>query len=198
MPNIIQDLKLKSDPSTIVNPNIVTDNIPSGAVTTPKIDSNAVTTGKIAAGAVTEPKIDAGAVTTAKIADGAVTGAKIDDNTIDGATKVIDATINLAKLYRKVWNKSQFTSLYPTFADFMTFITGLTPDEVCRLKFFIHLSSGVFESVHFCFKPSSPSYFVYSYFDDGSGQWIKATISNDSDYSTYLVPFIEYVILYVE
>lgn len=218
MPNIIQDLKLKSDPSTIVNPNIVTDNIPSGAVTTAKIASNAVTAGKIAsgavtaskiengavqtshisAGAVTEPKIDSGAITTAKIADGAVTGTKIADNTIDGATKVIDATINLAKLLRKVWNKSQFTSLCPTFADFMTFITGLKPDEVCGLKFFLRLSSGVFESVHFCFKASSPSYFVYSYFDDGSGQWIKTTISNDSDYSTYLIPFIEYVILYVE
>lgn len=218
MPNIIQNLKLKSDPNTIVNPNIVSDNIPSSAVTTPKIDSNAITTAKIADGAVTTnkigdnaitankivnnaittAKIDNNAITTAKIADGAVIGTKIADNTIDGATKVIDATINLAKLSRKVWNKGQFTSLCPTFADFMTLITGLTPDEVCRLKFFLRLSSGVFESVHFCFKASSPSYFVYSYFDDGSGQWIKATISNDSDYSTYLVPFIEYVILYVE
>ena len=218
MPNIIQDLKLKSDPSTIVNPNIVSENIPSGAVTTAKIASNAVTAGKVATGAVTaskiengavqsshisvgavtEPKIDAGAVTTAKIADGAVTGSKIANNTIDAATKVIDGTINLAKISRKLWKKSQFTSLCPTFADLMSFITGLSPDEVCRLKFFLRLSSGVFESVHFCFKPSSPAYFVYSYFDDGSGQWVKVTISNDSDYTTYLIPFIEYVIMYVE
>lgn len=218
MPNIIQNLKLKSDPNTIVNPNIVSDNIPSGAVTTPKVDSNAITTAKIADGAVTYPKIADnaisgnkiidlaittakiadGAVTTAKIADNAVTGTKIADNTINGATKVIDASINLAKLSRKIWNRSQFISLYPTFADFMSFITGLIPDEVCRLKFFMRLSSGFFESVHFCFKAVSPASFVYSYFDDVSGQWIKVTISNDSDYSTYLASFIEYVILYVE
>lgn len=97
MAEIRQDLKLQSDPSTIVRPNIITDCIPDGAITaakiayysighswlaedavqddnildnaviTSKINSNAVTSSKIASGAVTEDKIGSGAVTNSKI-----------------------------------------------------------------------------------------------------------------------------------
>lgn len=218
MPNIIQDLKLKSDPSTIVNPNIVSDNIPSGAVTTAKIASNAVTAGKIASGAVTaskiengavqqahisvgavtEPKIGTGAVTTAKIADGAITGAKIADNTIDGYYKIQDGTITLTKLGRKIMSKSEFVGLYPDFASFAAFMLGLSPDEFCRIKFFIFNSSGYLEAVHFAFKPNSPYEFVYSTYDTGSNDWVRVGIGDNTTYANDFITFLERVILYTE
>ena len=127
MAEIIQDLKLQNDPTTIVRPNIVTGSIPSGAVTGDKIADGAITTSKvndgaitsdkiapasviggklgvssvydlnIASGAVNEYKLASNAVVTSKIANGAVTNGKIATATITG-DKIATATITGDKI----------------------------------------------------------------------------------------------------
>lgn len=107
---IITDLKTSSN--EVVNPNIVSDNIPSEAVNSAKlapssvtadklangavsqakladssvsankIQASAVTQAKIATGAVTNGKLGSASVTTDKLANQAVTGVKIEDNAI--------------------------------------------------------------------------------------------------------------------
>ena len=68
MPDIIQTLQLKDDPSTKVYPRIKTDSIPNAAVTTDKIADGGITEGKIESGAVTRPKIANKGVNIAKMA----------------------------------------------------------------------------------------------------------------------------------
>lgn len=107
MPEIKQDLKLQSDPTTIVRPNIVGDNIPAGAITEDKLATGAVTQGKLASGAVgnaqlatqavSADKIAPNAVTSAKIASGAVSNDKVANNAID-TNKIIDNSV----IYEKV------------------------------------------------------------------------------------------------
>ena len=97
MAEILQDLKLQSDPTTIVRPNVVSDNIPDGAIVTNKLATGAVTTAKIADGAVTTAKLDAAAVTTAKVADGAVTTAKLDAGAVTNA-KIQNSAVDASKI----------------------------------------------------------------------------------------------------
>ena len=127
MAEIIQDLKLQNDPTTIVRPNIVTGSIPSGAVTGDKIADGAITTSKvndgaitsdkiapasviggklgissvydlnIASGAVNEYKLASNAVVTSKIANGAVTESKIATGAVTG-DKIGIATITGEKI----------------------------------------------------------------------------------------------------
>lgn len=128
MAEILQDLKLQSDPATIVRPNIVSDNIPAdavntakiedGAVTTDKLDDGAVTTAKLDDGAVTTAKIDDGAVTTDKIANGAVTSGKIAANTIT-IGNIKNYEIRAIKLaVQKYTFKDFFGNTISTLADF--------------------------------------------------------------------------------
>lgn len=107
MAEIKQDLKLQSDPSTVVRPNIVSDNIPSGAVTSAKIAAGAVTQPKLGTSSVTSDKLAAGAVIEAKIADSAVTSTKLasgavqNGNIANGAVtgdKIASGTIENANL----------------------------------------------------------------------------------------------------
>lgn len=67
----------------VVNPNIVSDNIPASAVTSTKIASSAVTASKIASGAVTDGKLASNSVTASKIALGAVQTNHISPGAID-------------------------------------------------------------------------------------------------------------------
>lgn len=97
MPEKITDLRLKEDSSTIVRPNIVPDNIPSGAVTTAKLAAGAVTSAKIDGGAVTEGKIASSAVTAGKIGSNAVTEAKILDGSVTSG-KIAAGAVTTAKI----------------------------------------------------------------------------------------------------
>lgn len=94
---ITQDLKLKSDPSTIVHPNIESSNIPADAVGTSQIAANSIINAKIADYAVSGTKISAGAISTAKIQDGAVTEGKIASGAVTGA-KIAAQTITGSKI----------------------------------------------------------------------------------------------------
>lgn len=82
MADLIETLHKKGDASTRVFPNIISDNIPNGAITTYKITDNAVTTNKIVDGAVTTNKIVDNAITTSKILDANITTAKLDDGAV--------------------------------------------------------------------------------------------------------------------
>ena len=57
MPDILQTLRLETDPNTNVYPNILEGNIPNGAVTEDKISSNSISAAKLKNGAVNVYKI---------------------------------------------------------------------------------------------------------------------------------------------
>ena len=129
MAEIIQDLKLQNDPTTIVRPNIVTGSIPSSAVTGDKIADGAITTSKvndgaitsdkiapasviggklgvssvydlnIASGAVNEYKLASNAVVTSKINNGAVTDSKIAAGAVTD-TKIATGAVTRFKILR--------------------------------------------------------------------------------------------------
>lgn len=67
MADILQTLKLQSDPSTNVYPNILEGNIPSSAVTTDKVANGNITTVKIADEAITTDKLEDDSVTVDKL-----------------------------------------------------------------------------------------------------------------------------------
>ena len=203
MPNIIQDLKLKSDPSTIVNPNIVSDNIPSGAVTTAKIASNAVTAGKIASGAVTaskiengavqqahisvgavtEPKIDTGAVTTTKIADGAVTWEKIAAGTIID-NNIMDNAIHASKLVGFHLNPTAILTNYPTLQDLLDWLDTFTSRELATISFFTW-KNGYHSNALVSWNSSVPAMRIF-YFNDANNAFEIAKLDNDTDYLTFV------------
>lgn len=79
---MLKDLKSSNTGETI-NPNIVSENIPSGAVTTEKLNNGAVTTNKLADGGVTTGKLADASITTAKLKDSAVTSGKINDGAVN-------------------------------------------------------------------------------------------------------------------
>jgi len=91
-----KDLKSSNTGETI-NPNIVSENIPSGAVTTPKIADGGVTTDKLANGSVTTDKLADGGVTTGKLADGSVTTGKLADASVTTA-KIKDNAVTSGKI----------------------------------------------------------------------------------------------------
>jgi hypothetical protein len=140
MAEIRQDLKLQSDPSTIVRPNIVTDNIPDGGVTTAKINDGAGTTAKIADNAITSAKIASGAVVNDKLSNNVVTSSKIADGAVQAAkissgavleSKLADNAVSHDKLknYSVYGNKISRTAGLivdhdwgETFSDFVTWL----------------------------------------------------------------------------
>ena len=210
MPNIIQDLKLKSDPSTIVNPNIVSDNIPSGAVTTAKIASNAVTAGKLATGAVTaskiengavqqahisvgavtEPKIDAGAVTTAKIADGAVTWEKIADETIID-NNIRDNAIHAGKLIGFSLSPADILGHYPTLQDLLDWLDTYSARELATISFTTE-KNGYRSKALVAWKSSVPDLRIF-YFNDSTNDFEMEKILSDSDYVSFVTGAILYI-----
>ena len=91
-----KDLKSSNTGETI-NPNIVSENIPSGAVTTEKLADGGVTTGKLNNGAVTTDKLADGGVTTGKLANGSVTTDKLNDASVSTA-KLKDSAVTSGKI----------------------------------------------------------------------------------------------------
>ena len=203
MPNIVQNLKLKSDPSTIVNPNIVSDNIPALAITTDKLAPNAVTAGKIgngeittlkiatsavtankiAAGAVTETKIDTGAVTTTKIADGAVTNAKIASGTIID-NNIMDNAIHASKLIGFELSPTAILSHYPTFQDLLDWLDTFYPRELAMISF-TTTKNGYRSKALVAWNSSIPDMRIL-YFNDQNYAFETAKILNDSDYVSFV------------
>lgn len=97
MSEIIKDLVDKLDNTKIVRPNIVSDNIPSDAITNTKIASNAITTAKVQDGAITTVKIADDSISNDKIKASAITTSKLDNNSVARA-KIIDGSINSSKI----------------------------------------------------------------------------------------------------
>lgn len=110
--------KLKSLTSgEVINPDIVRENIPDGAVNTAKIEDYAVTEDKIGTGAVTFNKIADGAISESKVEDGAISESKIQNGAIsrnkiqnDAITtdKIEDGSITYQKLDSDLQKESYF------------------------------------------------------------------------------------------
>lgn len=92
----ITNLHVKGE-STIIYPNIVSQNIPMNAINFSQIQDDAIITQKIFDRAVTNPKIHDDAISTSKIQDNAISTSKIQDNAITN-DKIVDNTIDISKL----------------------------------------------------------------------------------------------------
>ena len=97
----------------VINPNIVSENIPAGAITSSKIASGAVAGGNIIDGAITSVKVADGAITSAKLASNSVSASKIQDSAVnanklaEGAvteTKIVNGAVTRAKIGNKAIN----------------------------------------------------------------------------------------------
>lgn len=95
MATIITNLRLQSDTSTIVHPNIEAGNIPNlsidaskiaaDSISATKIATSAVINSKIAPQAVTRDKIAVSAIGTSEIADNSITRSKLQNNSVGRA-----------------------------------------------------------------------------------------------------------------
>lgn len=197
MPTIIQDLKLKNDPTTIVHPNIESDNIPSSAITAVKIAnatitsaklaSNAVSNAKIASSAVTETKIASGAVTSTKIASGAVTSAKIQSGAVQtshfapGAVDtnaIADHAVTASKLNIVFTPSSTILSLYPDLASFI----AVAKNKLGIWRLIVEVADYNQETL---FGTDGTRLFV-SFYDPVTTNRKEEIITNDSDYTSFV------------
>lgn len=196
MPTIRQDLKLKTDATTIVYPNIIGACIPSGAVdathlasgavTTAKLDSNAVTAGKIASDAVITAKILDGAVTHAKLADDAVDTNNIVDEAVstakikDGAVttqKIGDLSVTRGKMALRRFSHSTILSEHPTLADFIDYFMH-DATYMRRTRVYGNSASWFSEFRFAC----DGAKFAISYFDSVDADWKREIATNDTEY----------------
>ena len=201
MPEIIQDLKLKSDPSTIVRPNVVSSNIPANAITTGKIADEALTTGKIANEAITSAKIAPGAVSSAKleasavleskiannavtqnkIASGAVTETKIGPEAVTSG-KISPLAVTFTKLKYTRKTAAELLSLCPTLHDFYLFIDTF---RVRMLSFFSYSLAEMAYPTHYFFDANAEVVYMEEY-NDNDGKFEYTKLQTDSDYITFV------------
>lgn len=97
MGNKIDTLHPKGDLTTDLYPNIISDNIPNGAITNNKIADNTISGAKLTTNSVDTNKIYNKAVTTIKLNDYAVTAIKIADGNIT-ADKLSASCVTTAKI----------------------------------------------------------------------------------------------------
>lgn len=197
MATIIQDLKLKTDPTTIVHPNIEADNIPASAITAAKIASstitsaklasNAVTNAKIASSAVTDDKIASGAVTSAKIASGAVTSAKIETGAIQAShfsagavdtNAIADHAVTALKLNIVITPYTTVISLYPDLASFI----AVAKNKLGIWKLVAEVA-GYNQEILF---GTDGTRLLVSFYDSGTNARKEDIIATDSDYTSFV------------
>ena len=195
MASIRQDLKLKSDPSTIVYPNIIGDCIPeesiqgnqiiddtigedhliAESVTTSKIADGAVTTIKINNSAVTTGKIASNAVTTGKLAGGAVTSSILSDNAVT-TQKIYDGAVTYAKCHIREYPYTYLSSV--TLSDLITWLDGTALGSV---KFFI--TNPYTEEIQFAVGAND---IVVWYYDDSSSNFKKEILDSDANLNAFV------------
>lgn len=197
MPTIIQDLKLKNDPTTIVHPNIESDNIPSSAITAAKIASstitsaklasNSVTNTKIASSAVTDVKIASNAVTSAKIASGAVTSAKIETGAIQAShfsagavdtNAIADHAVTALKLNIVITPSTTVLSVYPDLASFIAVAKNKL--GIWRL---VAEVAGYNQDILF---GTDGTRLLVSFYDSGTNARKEDVIATDGDYTSFV------------
>lgn len=180
MPEINQDLKLRSDPSTIVRPNIVSDNIPSGAITEDKLATRAVTQGKLATGAVGTSQLATQAVTSDKVAPNAITNAKMANDSVDTNNlvnqsvtnnKIATGAVSASKLKWSYWN-------FPGFASDMGVSMGTIADLAKFIKD-VHLARyGFLTSFFYMPDPNQPE-ICPVFFEVDASNMVTYRLSND-------------------
>lgn len=108
----IEDLYNK-ETGEVIYPNIVTQNIPAGAITSSKIASGAVASGNIADGAITSSKINDEAITANKLSSSSVSSSKLQDSAVtsgklaEGAViegKIVNGAVTRVKIGNKAVN----------------------------------------------------------------------------------------------
>lgn len=188
MAEIRQDLKLQSDPSTIVRPNIIGDCIPDRAITKDKIAYLTITSAELADDAATEDKIMDGAVTaikiapnavqTSKIGSGAVTNDKLASSAVTTG-KIADSQITSAKLL--VYTDQLATYLnddeITTETDFETWIANL----IVGGCYWAYLVTGTHIYPVVFVKGAG----VTISYNDGT-EWVNILVEDDTDYENFL------------
>ena len=187
MATIVQDLKLKTDPTTIVHPNIEADNIPASAITAAKIASSTITSAKLASNAVTNAKIASSAVTDAKIASGAVTSAKIETGAIQtshfatGAVDtnaIADHAVTALKLNIVITPSTTVLSVYPDLASFI----AVAKNKLGIWKLVAEVA-GYNQEILF---GTDGTRLLVSFYDSGTNARKEDIIATDSDYTSFV------------
>lgn len=147
MAETLQDLKLKNDPSTIVRPNIVAGNIPSGAIDSTKLATGAVTASKIGAGAVQSSNIATGAVNTAAVEDGAIDSNKLASGAVT-AVKIGSRAVGKGKLKILTAPLSSCIQESTTVATLATALQNLFENDII-LSMHAYTSGDVYNKIDF-------------------------------------------------
>lgn len=99
----------KKESGEVVYPNIVSENIPSGAISSPKIGNGAVVASKIANGAIQSQHLSNGAIQTSAIESNAVTSGKIATGAVTEA-KIAEGAINEDKLLNSAVTRNKIAN----------------------------------------------------------------------------------------
>ena len=133
----ISTLHPKGDLTTNIYPNIVADNIPSGAITADKIASKTITNSELADRCIDNLILGIFSVETENIANLSVTTEKIDNRSIT-TDKIADGAINEAKLDPSVtslFTKHLYSLQFNISNTYVTIFTNYAPkDETLPLN----------------------------------------------------------------
>lgn len=188
----------------VINPNIVSENIPAGAITSSKIASGAVAGGNIIDGAITTAKVADEAITSAKlsnnavsaskiqgsavvggkIADGAITEAKIDNGAVT-RTKIASNAVNKGKMavYTLNWllylNRPESTAEFLE-AVFRDYVPELQSNTLIELNMYSYNGS-VYSPVKIYYDITANEVFVYVLDDTG---WTSYQITSATAWAT--------------
>lgn len=188
----------------VINPNIVSENIPAGAITSSKIASGAVAGGNIIDGAITSAKVADGAITSAKLASNSVSNSKIQDSAVsanklaEGAVtegKIVSGAVTRAKIGNKAVNIGKlniYTTKYLTYlrdpdnitdflqSVFQDFLNEVVTNTLIQLQLYFY-NGNEFCPVNIYYDLQARA--VYLYILDET-QWVQYIIQSSTPWAT--------------
>lgn len=174
--------------SEIIYPNIVGDNIPTGAVDSSKIATGAVTNTKIASLAVTNDKIASKSITADKIASKTITNDEISDETIQ-AGKIANSTLTANKIK---WDITNLNDLTPPNIDALANILVKLLVEPNGYKLYylkaVETDYDEFSTIEFSYNRSSGHLLIHM-----NGTTFNLTDNNS--YSVFMTDYAKYIYL---
>ena len=187
----------------VINPNIVSENIPTGAITSSKIASGAVASGNIIDGAITTAKVADGAITSNKIASNSVSASKIQDSAVsanklaEGAVtegKIVSGAVTRTKIANNAVNKGKmavYSDKWLTYlrspsstaeflqAVFLDYVNELQTNTLIELNMYSY-NGNVYSTIKIYYDITSTEVYIYELNDTG---WELTTIDSQSQWA---------------
>ena len=187
----------------IINPNIVSENIPACAITSSKIASGAVASGNIADDAITSSKVLDGAITANKIASNSVSSSKIQDSAVnsnklaEGAItegKIISGAVTRAKIGNKAVNIGKLNIYNDKWLSylrspssineflqsvFQDYLQEVVSNSLIELQFYSY-NGNVYSPIKIHYDLTSTEVYIYELNDTG---WELTTIDSQTQWA---------------